>query len=66
MFTLILTLVVSQPACAGTNCIGYSTIQSVPGFESQYLCDQAGVKWVETVVPHKQSDSAKYVCVQLK
>lgn len=66
MFTLILTLLVSQPACAGTNCIGYSPIVSVPGFESHGLCEQAGQKWVQTVLPRKQSDSARYVCVQLK
>jgi hypothetical protein len=66
MFTLILTLIVSQPSCSGTNCIGYSTITSVPGFESLGLCDQAGQKWEQTVTPRKQSDSIKYVCVQLK
>lgn len=66
MYTLILTLLVSQPACAGTNCIGYSTIASVPGFESSGLCEQAGQKWVQTTVPRKQTDSAHYVCVQLK
>ena len=42
MFTLILTLIVSQPACSGPNCLGYSTIASVPGFESLGLCEQAG------------------------
>jgi hypothetical protein len=66
MFTLILTLLVSQPSCAGPNCIGYSTIASVPGFESSALCEQAGKKWVETVTPRRQADSVKYVCVQLK
>jgi hypothetical protein len=66
MFTLILTLIVSQPSCSGPNCIGYSTIASVPGFESLGLCEQAGQKWVQTIVPRKQSDSAKYVCVQLR
>jgi hypothetical protein len=66
MFTLILTLIISQPHCAGPNCIGYSTITSVPGFESSGLCEQAGLKWVNTIVPAKQSDSAKYVCVQLR
>jgi hypothetical protein len=66
MFTLILTLIVSQPSCSGTNCIGYSTIASVPGFESLGLCEQAGQKWEQTVTPRKQSDSIKYVCVQLK
>jgi len=66
MFTLILTLIVSQPSCSGTNCIGYSTIASVPGFESLGLCEQAGQKWVQAVTPRKQSDSIKYVCVQLK
>jgi hypothetical protein len=66
MFTLILTLIITQPHCAGPNCIGYSTVTSVPGFESSGLCEQAGLKWVNTVVPPKQSDSAKYVCVQLR
>jgi hypothetical protein len=66
MFTLILTLIISQPHCAGPNCIGYSTVTSVPGFESSGLCEQAGLKWVNTIVPPKQSDSAKYVCVQLR
>jgi hypothetical protein len=66
MFTLILTLIVSQPSCSGTNCIGYSTIASVPGFESLGLCEQGGQKWEQTVTPRKQSDSIKYVCVQLK
>jgi hypothetical protein len=66
MFTLILTLIVWQPSCSGTNCIGYSTIASVPGFESLGLCEQAGQKWEQTVTPRKQSDSIKYVCVQLK
>jgi hypothetical protein len=66
MFTLILTLIVSQPSCSGTNCIGYSTIASVPGFESLGLCEQAGQKWEQTVTPRKQADSIKYVCVQLK
>jgi len=66
MFTLILTLIISQPHCAGPNCIGYSTVTSVPGFESFGLCEQAGLKWVNTIVPPKQSDSAKYVCVQLR
>jgi len=66
MFTLILTLIISQPHCAGPNCIGYSTVASVPGFESSGLCEQAGLKWVNTIVPPKQSDSAKYVCVQLR
>jgi hypothetical protein len=66
MFTLILTLVISQPSCSGPNCIGYSTTTTVPGFESSGLCEQAGQKWVQAVVPRKQSDSAKYVCVQLK
>lgn len=66
MYTLILTLIVSQPSCSGPNCIGYSTIASVPGFESSWLCEQAGQKWVQAIVPHKQSDSARYVCVQLK
>jgi hypothetical protein len=66
MFTLILTLIVSQPSCSGPNCIGYSNIASVSGFESLGLCEQAGQKWIQTVVPRKQSDSAKYVCVQLK
>ncbi len=66
MFTLILTLIVSQPACSGPNCIGYSTVTSVPGFESLGLCEQAGQKWVQTVAPRKQTDSTKYVCVQLK
>ena len=66
MFTLILTLIVSQPHCAGPNCIGYSTIASIPGFETSGLCEQAGLKWVNTIVPVKQEESAKYVCVQLK
>ncbi len=66
MYTLILTLLISQPGCAGPNCIGYSTVTSIPGFESSWLCEQAGEKWVETIVPHKQSSSAKYVCAQLK
>ena len=66
MFTLILTLIISQPSCSGPNCIGYSTIATVPGFESFGLCEQAGQNWVKTIVPHKQSDSAKYVCVQLR
>jgi hypothetical protein len=66
MFTLILTLIVSQPHCAGPNCIGYSTIASVPGFESLGLCEQAGQKWLNAVVPSKQSESARYVCVQLR
>lgn len=66
MFTLILTLIVSQPHCAGTNCIGYSTIASVPGFESDGLCEQAGQKWAQAIVPSRQSESARYVCVQLK
>jgi hypothetical protein len=66
MFTLILTLIITQPHCAGPNCIGYSTVTSVPGFESSGLCEQAGLKWVNTVVPPKQSDSAKYVCMQLR
>jgi len=66
MFTLILTLIVSQPHCAGPNCIGHSTIATVPGFESLGLCEQAGLKWVNTIVPGKQSDSAKYVCAQLR
>jgi len=66
MFTLVLTLIISQPHCAGPNCIGYSTVTSVPGFESSGLCEQAGLKWVNTIVPPKQSDSAKYVCVQLR
>ncbi len=34
MFTPILNLIVNQPACSGPNCIGYSTVMSVPGFES--------------------------------
>ncbi len=66
MFTLILTLIVSQPSCSGPNCIGVSTIASVPGFESSWLCEQAGQKWEQAIVPRKQSASAKYVCVQLK
>jgi len=66
MFTLVLTLIVTQPHCAGPNCIGYSTIATVPGFESSGLCEQAGLKWVNTIVPTKQADSAKYVCVQLR
>ncbi|MGH9641781.1 MAG: hypothetical protein ACRD3Q_05100 [Terriglobales bacterium] len=66
MFTLILTLIVSKPSCSGPNCIGYSTIATVPGFESFGLCQQAGNNWVQTVVTVKQSQSAKYVCVQLK
>lgn len=66
MFTLILTLVISQPACSGPNCIGYSATTTVPGFESSGLCEQAGQKWTQTVVPRKQSDSARYVCVQLR
>jgi hypothetical protein len=66
MYTLILTLIVSQPACSGTNCVGYSTVTSVPGFESSWLCEQAGQKWTQAVVPQKQAESAKYVCVQLK
>ena len=52
MFTLILTLIISQPSCSGPNCIGYSTIATVPGFESFGLCDQAGQKWVQR---YKQS-----------
>ncbi len=27
MFTLILTLIISQPSCSGPNCIGYSVIR---------------------------------------
>jgi hypothetical protein len=65
MFTLILTLIISQPGCSGPDCIGYSTIATVPGFESSGLCQQAGYNWVQTVVAVKQSQSAKYVCVQL-
>jgi hypothetical protein len=65
MFTLVLTLIISIPGCAGPNCIGHSTIATVPGFESLGLCQQAGVNWVQTVVTEKQSQSAKYVCVQL-
>jgi len=66
MYTLILTLLISQPNCAGPNCIGQPTIASIPGFESSWLCEEAGQKWVQAIVPHKQSDSAKYVCLQLK
>lgn len=66
MFTLILTLIIIQPSCSGPNCIGYSTIANVPGFESIGLCREAGQEWVQTIVSHKQSDSAKYVCMQLK
>jgi hypothetical protein len=66
MFTLTLTLIVSQPHCEGPNCIGHSSIVSVPGFDSSGLCEQAGLKWVNTIVPTKQAASAKYVCVQLK
>jgi hypothetical protein len=66
MFTLILTLIVSQPGCSGPNCIGYSTIASVPGFESYGLCEQAGQKWVQAILPRKESESARYVCMQLK
>jgi hypothetical protein len=63
MFTLILTLFVVAPGCSGPNCIGYSTIATVPGFESFGLCDLAGSNWLQAV---KQPASAKYVCVQLK
>jgi hypothetical protein len=63
MFTLILTLFVLAPGCTGPNCMGYSTIATVPGFESFGLCDQAGNTWVQAM---KQPASAKYVCVQLK
>jgi len=66
VFTLILTLIISQPGCSGPNCIGYSTIATVPGFESLGLCQQAGQQWEQTIVPRKQSGSAKYVCVQLR
>ena len=66
MYTLILTLLISQPGCSGPNCIGHPTIVSVPGFESFGLCDQAGHNRIQTSVPRKQSDSAHYVCVQLK
>jgi len=63
MFTLILNLLVIAPGCSGPNCLGYSTIATVPGFESFDLCDQAGKSWLQAV---KQPTSAKYVCVQLK
>jgi hypothetical protein len=53
MYTLILTLIISQPGCAGPNCLGYSTIQSVPGFESLRLCEQAGQNWEQTVTPRR-------------
>lgn len=66
MFTLVVALIVSQPGCAGPNCIGYSTIASVPGFESYGLCEQAGLKWIQTIVTRKESESARYVCMQLK
>jgi hypothetical protein len=66
MFTLILTLIISWPGCSGPNCIGYSTVASVPGFESLGLCERAGQQWVQTIVPPKQSGSAKYVCAQLR
>jgi hypothetical protein len=63
MFTLILTLFVLAPGCSGPNCMGYSTIATVPGFESFGLCDQAGATWLQAM---KQPASAKYVCVQLR
>jgi len=63
MFTLILTLVVVAPGCTGSNCMGYSSIATVPGFESFALCEQAGNSWLQGM---KQPLSAKYVCVQLK
>ncbi len=66
MFTLVVALIVSQPGCSGPNCIGYSTIASVPGFESYGLCEQAGLKWIQTIVTRKESESARYVCMQLK
>jgi len=62
MFTLILTLVVLAPGCSGPNCMGYSSITTVTGFESFGLCDLAGSNWEKTM---KQPASAKYVCVQL-
>jgi len=66
MYTLILTLIISQPACSGTNCLGYSTIASIPGFDSQGLCDEAGKNWVQATAPRRESDSFRYVCVKLK
>ena len=63
MFTLILNLFVLAPGCSGPNCVGYSTITTVPGFESFDLCDYAGKDWLQAV---NQPKSARYVCVQLK
>ncbi len=63
MYTLILTLFVLAPGCTGPNCMGYSTMTTVPGFESYDLCDQAGKSWLQAL---KQPAGSQYVCVQLK